>query len=637
MQITAVNLPKNYQELGLERTTMGRLGSVVVLAGPNGGGKSRLLQSVHRAVVDYPLPAEQKLLRVQVEDRQRARQQLRVNLSTTSQARGPSIHIEIQNNEYWIEVHEKRLALTTQVELKSLRDNKPVHHYVPRPVEFVDPFARARNQAISDADQVRQGIGFEPLRDGCLAYISNVQDRWFQATHPLVTSSEVEKTQATSEYQRLRDDIKKLLGEHLGRNHDSAPTLWGRAIPSAGLSDGQRLLLQLAVALHAQGTKLSEAVLLLDEPETHLHPAAVIDVLETLRKATPNGQLWIATHSLPVLAWAPTESLWFVREGHATWAGKEPEHVLAGLLGDTYGRERLEAFLQLPAQLASNRFAADCLLAPTVVMTGGDDPQLRQIRDAILKLRRPDRPLRILDFGAGKGRLLAALHEAHTEDQPFAEAIDYRALDASPADPEHCTSLIDAVYGAGASTERHFMQYAELEAQLDAASIDVAILCNVLHEIAPSQWPSLLGPGSALARRLRPDGFLLIVEDIHIPVGEKAHRHGFLLLDTYPLKGLFAWRETDASIQFAAEREGRLKAWLVPASLLQRVSSTTRTEALRRLQQQARGELQKLREEATSFRNGHLHGLWTQLFANASLALEDFGPASGTSPLQPTG
>ncbi|WP_375758413.1 AAA family ATPase [Corallococcus exercitus] len=629
MQITAVRLPKNFLELGMERTTMDRLGSMVVLAGPNGGGKSRLLRSVYTAVKYYHLTEQQEHLRREVASQKEILSTLRLELSiTTQELRLASLKKQIDEHEQLLQKHEETLADVPLVELKQLRDDRPIHQYVPRSVDFVDPFKQARNATLAAANQVRNEVGFEPLRDGCLAYIGNVQDRWFQATHPQVTIPENEKALAVAEYQRLRDDLKKLLGAQLDRNLDGAPTLWGRSIPKAGLSDGQRLLLQLAVALHAQGTKLSEAVLLLDEPETHLHPAAVIDVLETLRKATPDGQLWIATHSLPVLAWAPTECLWFVREGHTKWAGREPEMVLSGLLGDAQGRERLEAFLQLPAQFASNRFAADCLLAPTVVMTGGDDPQLRQIRDAILKLQNPSRPLRILDFGAGKGRLLAALREAHNEVRPFVEVIDYRAFDAGSTDSKHCSSLIDTAYGEGASAERYFSQYAELEAQLDTGSVDVAILCNVLHEITPSQWPSLLGPDSALARRLRPDGFLLIVEDIHIPVGEKAHRHGFLLLDTSPLKGLFAWRESDASIQFAAEREGRLKAWLVPASLLQRVSSATRTEALRRLQRQARDELQKLREETTSYRNGQLHGLWTQLFANASLALEEFGPTA---------
>ncbi|RKG69472.1 methyltransferase domain-containing protein [Corallococcus exercitus] len=627
MQIAAIKLPENYLGLGMERTTMERLGSMVVLAGPNGGGKSRILRSVHHAVTHYPLPVQQEQIRRQVAVRQTHLSELRLRLSLTAgEAAVASLKSEINENERTLQIYKDSLADAALVAFKQLRTDKPIHHYVPRPVDFVDPFEQARHEALNAANQVHAGIGFGSLRDGCLAYIGRVQDRWFQATHPHVTITEEEKALAVAEYERLRDDLRKLLGGQLDRNLDGAPTLWGRSIPNAGLSDGQRLLLQLAVALHAQGTKLSEAVLLLDEPETHLHPAAVIDVLETLRKATPNGQLWIATHSLPVLAWAPTESLWFVREGHTKWAGREPELVLSGLLGDAQGRERLESFIQLPAQLASKRFAADCLLAPTVVMTGGDDLQLRQIRDAILKLRNPSRPLRILDFGAGKGRLLAALREAHDEARPFAEVIDYRAFDAGSTDSEHCSSLIDTAYGEGASAERYFSQYAELEAQLDPGSVDVAILCNVLHEVPPGQWPSLLGPDSALARRLRPDGFLLIVEDIHIPVGEKAHRYGFLLLDTSPLKGLFAWRETDASIQFAAEREGRLKAWLVPASLLQRVSAATRTEALRRLQRQAREELHKLREAASSYRNGQLHGLWTQLFANASLALEEFGP-----------
>ncbi|RKH26843.1 ATP-binding cassette domain-containing protein [Corallococcus sp. AB018] len=626
MLITEVKLPEDYEGKGMGRTNMNRLGSVVVLAGPNGGGKSRLLQSIFRAVVNQPTPMQLSDLQDQVRGQRKQLEQLRsARMAMSREDNFVQIQHQIQGVEQWLQVYEDTMALAGMIALKHSRDDRPVYYYVPRPVELVDPSTKIRRDALAAAEEVRNGVGFESLKDGCLAYIGNVQDRWFQATHPQVTIKESEKAKAVEDYQRLCDDIKNLLGAQLDRSLDGAPTLWGRAIPTAGLSEGQRLLLQLSVALHAQGMRLSEAVLLLDEPETHLHPAAVVDVLETLRKATPDGQLWIATHSLSILAWAPTDSLWFVRGGHAKWVGREPELVLTGLLGDEQGRERLEAFLQLPAQLASNRFAADCLLPPTVVMTDGDDPQLQQIRNAIHAFRRPSQPLRLLDFGAGKGRLLAALREAHDDGRPFTEVVDYRALDASVNDRDHCIALINATYGMGASAVRHFRGDADLESQLDVESIDVAIMCNVLHEVPPSQWLSVLGPKSALARRMRPSGFLLIVEDMHIPVGEKAHSHGFLLLDTYPLKGLFGWREADPAIQLVAERDGRLKAWLVPASLLKRVSPETRSDALLRLQTYARKELQALRQQPPSFRNGQLHGLWTQLFANASLAIDDFG------------
>ncbi|NOK16238.1 AAA family ATPase [Corallococcus carmarthensis] len=626
MRITEVKLPADYEGKGLGRTNMNRLGSVVVLAGPNGGGKSRLLHSVFLAVADHPTPLKLSDLQDQVVGRRRQLEQLRnARAAMSREDNFAQIQFQIQAVEQWLQKYEDTMALASMIALNHAGDDRPVYHYVPRPGGLVDPSDTIRRNALAAAVEVSKGVGFQFLQEGCLAYIGNVQDRWFHATHPQVTITESEKIKAVEDYQRLCDDIRRLLGTQLNRNLDGVPALWGRAIPTAGLSEGQRLLLQLAVALHAQGMRLSEAVLLLDEPETHLHPAAVVDVLETLRKATPDGQLWIATHSLSILAWAPTDSLWFVRGGQVRWVGRDPELVLTGLLGDEHGRERLEAFLQLPAQFASNRFAADCLLPPAVVMTDGDDPQLQQIRNAIHAFRRPSQPLRLLDFGAGKGRLLAALREAHNDSQPFTGVVDYRALDASADDRDQCTSLIDAIYGAGASAVRHFRGEADLESQLDAESVDVAIMCNVLHEIPPSQWLSVLGHGSALARCMRPNGFLLIVEDMHIPVGEKAHSHGFLLLDTYPLKGLFGWREADPAIQLLAEREGRLKAWLVPASLLKRVSPETRSDALLRLQTYARKELHALRQRPPSFRNGQLHGLWTQLFANASLALDDFG------------
>ncbi|MBN8227778.1 hypothetical protein JYK02_09675, partial [Corallococcus macrosporus] len=250
MQISAVRLPRNYLDLGMERTTMDRLGSMVVLAGPNGGGKSRLLRCIYEAVKQYPLPEYQEFLRRDVFIRQDRVSAMQFKLQETIQELSlGSLKKQINEQERLIKRNEETLALVALVELKNPRNEKPIHHYVPRPVDFADPFMQVRHMTLAAADQVRKEVGFEPLENGCLAYIGSVQDRWFQATHPQVTIPDDEKTLAVAEYQRLRDDLKKLLGAQLDRNLDGAPTLWGRSIPKAGLSDGQRLLLQLAVAL----------------------------------------------------------------------------------------------------------------------------------------------------------------------------------------------------------------------------------------------------------------------------------------------------------------------------------------------------------------------------------------------------
>ena len=151
--------------------------------------------------------------------------------------------------------------------------------------------------------------------------------------------------------------------------------------------------------------------------------------------------------------------------------------------------------------------------------------------------------------------------------------------------------------------------------------MNLIVMCNVLHEIEPTDWLTDITAVTPLIAR---DGVLLIVEDYAIPHGEKAHTNGFLLLDTPQLRELFCVTEADPGFQVKEERKGRLKAHLVPGECLTRVSGDSRARALESLRSQAKEHITQLRSAAPSSRNGHLHGMWTQLYANASLSLDLF-------------
>ena len=108
------------------------------------------------------------------------------------------------------------------------------------------------------------------------------------------------------------------------------------------------------------------------------------------------------------------------------------------------------------------------------------------------------------------------------------------------------------------------------------ASVDVVIMCNVLHEIPPASWRRLFTE-QILTHALKDDGYLLILEDMGIPYGEKAHQHGFILLDTEQLQTLFAVDREDPREFFSDSEsgEGRLKAHLIRAEALRKVTAAT--------------------------------------------------------------
>ena len=68
--------------------------------------------------------------------------------------------------------------------------------------------------------------------------------------------------------------------------------------------------------------------------------------------------------------------------------------------------------------------------------------------------------------------------------------------------------------------------------------------------------------------------------------------------------------------------DGRLKAHKISKELLTRLSAETRKCAIEQLCETAKNKIITLRQAAPDYRNGQLHGFWTQQFANASLWLD---------------
>jgi len=493
--------------------------------------------------------------------------------------------------------------------------------FIPKTPQLHDHRQQNEAQQENAVKTLRENVGLGNIAAYASAYIASVYKRAFAATHPDVDVATATKEAASIERDSLAGLIEDLLGTRPGFNLDQQPTLFGHPIAEANLSEGQSLLLQMAVALHAQHKRLDGLVLLLDEPESHLHPAAIIRTLDRLRLANPSGQIWIATHSVPVLAALPIESIWYVNQGEVAWAGRNPEIVLEGLLGGQDGRKQVEEFLALPAQFAGHRFAAECLIPPKAVNTGPDDPQARQVREFCEMAVGAGTPLKILDFGAGQGRLLSAMRERWQPEGTFSDCIDYRAFEPYPDPPGRLADNVAATYGPNGAN-RVFGTPDSLS-MIDANSVDVVVMCNVLHEIPPEEWKKVFGENGHVTRVLKPRGKLLILEDMEIPHGELAHRFGFLLLDYPHIYRLMSCTEGDSDkIVTVTALDGRLKAHVVPAGLLGRTTTDSTKAALELLKTTALENIRHIRKADPSSRSGRMHALWTQLLANADLGLD---------------
>lgn len=603
-------------ELGLQEINMSRLGRFVALAGKNGAGKSRILNKLEFYVSEHVKGRTQ--LPMWRENLTNASNALTNNPTSLHRSAWEQSVESLRNQIVWA---TKRIIADESTEFKAIR-------FVPKELNLQDPRNHASRELVSRYSQAKS-IGLNGYEQHCLFYIQQLQARWWNAGHQLFSGSSGEKAEALQEYESFQALIQRMLGTKVERNLNGEPMLFGKPIPDSGLSDGQKVILQLCVALHAQHSQLDNTVFLLDEPENHLHPSAAIDLLKSLYETTSSSQIWVATHSIPLLAYIasiePT-SLWYVNEGGISNAGRHPEIVLDSLLGDEERIGQLNSFTSLPAQLAAINYAIESLSAPKVVAGGEKDPQVSQIHQVIAKLAE-GRLLNILDFGAGKGRLLEGLAATSAEaGEILSTVIDYYAFDAYPDDRDACLRVIGTHFPD--SAQRHFASKEDFFSHKNDGSIDVVVMCNVLHEIPPKDWLEIFSAQSFVNRALNENGYLLLVEDQRIPVGELAHEHGFIVLDTSHLRLLFSVEEQDHHNSLFlcndARGDGRLKAHLISKRLLCNITSESRKKSINALKSTAKDEIRKLRSSRmTNYANGILHAFWTQQFANTSLYLDE--------------
>lgn len=600
-------------DAGLQAISMDRLGKFVALTGKNGAGKSRVLAKLDQYIIQ-----RNQIFSVIDNHRQNI-----VNYQAAIDSNPP----ESPHQSGWkngLTQSQQQLIFATE-RVFSTTTTLGVLPFVPKQLNLTDAKGFNKNQLQQYAEQAKNpGLGaFESL---CFAHIEKTQERNWNASHQDATQEPSEIAATKDSYTKLVALIEELLKTKLGRSIDGDATLFGMPLAQANLSDGQKVLIQLAVALHAQNGKLDNTVFLLDEPENHLHPSALIEFLDALELVAPSAQFWIATHSVPLLAHIANKepmSIWYVEEGAISNAGSKPEKVLQGLLGNDAQIANLNNFSCLPAQYAALTFAAESLFPPKTIGGGVGDPQVAQI-GGMLSFDE-SQPITVLDYGAGKSRLLAGLDAlANDQGKELKNCLDYFAFDFSDADKPHSEAAIAAVYGS--AVNKHFLNEDAYFSSKDNGTIDVVVMCNVLHEISAHGWLTLFGVRSLINRALKDNGTLLIVEDQRIPTGEKAHQFGFLVFDTAHLKTLFSIKEADISAGLFRSQDhrgdGRLKAHWIGKELLPRMTSDTRKQAIDELIETAKTQIHQLRNAAPDYKVGQLHGFWTQQLANAILVRE---------------
>jgi hypothetical protein len=308
--IRKLNLyPEIAGPLGLQPAILDELGLFEVVIGPNGSGKRRLLG----------------LIRLMLELAPRT-EELRTRLSQElSTAREPGARERIQCSLSFVEA----LARPEAIVVDGQQD---------RWIDLTygrDTAAEQIAAAFPDLPRSKSTVSFAAAHRSASAFVQRIAEAMFFGQHPQAASDPAVGA-ALRDVERFNRIVDSLLGKTVTYDVNGleiTAKLGGRRFRVAELSPGEGLLLTWAILLHEHAPSLQSAVVAIDEPELHLHPALQQRILSSLLSLVEGGgQLWVVTHSRTIAGRSDVTNRFLLKHGRVrpltNWPASEPEHEL---------------------------------------------------------------------------------------------------------------------------------------------------------------------------------------------------------------------------------------------------------------------------------------------------------------------
>ncbi|HXP50767.1 MAG TPA: AAA family ATPase [Bacteroidia bacterium] len=657
MRISKLKIPlerakeKNLKEIDLTKKP---LGSIVALAGVNGAGKSRILKFVETYIQtiepkeyleNYFTDVSLEIIGTSAPFIETALKQLndakRDNLNETQMGHimnnvnrviSPFLERFKQLGQAYIKVIKSEDVIAVKEQLnsdkvsvspfpfKSLLTNKHFETLKEHP-EFITQKENKPTILLNEIPQFNTLFTIHYFKELAAKVAIEGYNLYVKNKHsPALDKDEINQSESFQLFNRFSYYIKKFLGKEFSYKLDSGGaentilTFNNEPFEVKNLSPGQSTLFTYAVLFFYletnSKTNIKESIIIIDEPELHLHPEAQILLINALRSiVSESGQLWIATHSLHILSELHHDEIILVDNDDIIHPSiLTPAKTFNSLMGAEEHIHKLTQFVSSMSDWTYTNFIIDCFKEPEVIpWLNKKDGQV----DIFIQSLKDKTHIEMLDYGAGKGRVGMAI----MNDRDLNEKIDYYyALE--PESKYH--GKLEEIPGINRI-------YTEKE-ELPDDNFDIVLMCNVLHEIEPQYWFDIF---VKIEKTLNDEGSLIIIEDLLLPKGEKANKYGFLLLDIPQLKILLGFDKNKKMgiIQHpSSDYKERLLCAVIQKEDI-KIKKTFVLKALKDLREKTYTKIKKLRDK-TDAKSSRLYAQYSQQYLNAKIAIEDMESAT---------
>ena len=362
-------------------------------------------------------------------------------------------------------------------------------------------------------------------------------------------------------------------------------------------SPGELMLFYMSIFLSFPSTKGFERVIILDEPECHLHPEALLTFISKLKQLDGVSSVWIATHSLFLVPEFEFEDLVYIKDSKVIKRNSKLYTSINESLLGKHGKNIAEYFRSVD-QWQIGGFLAECFLGPEV--KDFVDSNDRQAQAFLNELREHDACApRILDYGGGAGRLGKTLAEVCKGEKTYFYSI-YDPMYAKEKNKEQKANLEKLSFPVYDDPAKIKGEY------------DFVVLMNALHEIKPSDWISTF---SKISKLLKSGGYLIFVEERALHKGEWIDGYGYMVLSESELNILFG---KDADEPKPIKTDERMICVSIPKENIENVNDEKISAALLQLEQNALQEIKNLRISQNTDRP-RTYAFWVQQYINAKL------------------
>jgi ABC-type cobalamin/Fe3+-siderophores transport system ATPase subunit len=261
-------------------------------------------------------------------------------------------------------------------------------------------------------------------------------------------------------------------------------------------------------------------IILIDEPELHLHTDVVKSMMQIMREVFKEKTVtfWIATHSLHLLSDYHRDEVVLLQNGHLIHRNKQYlKDIVTAIQGIDKGLNLLLSDIE---KYDYYLYIQECFERPdTVFNKNKNDPQFQALnhyenfKSLTDKAFGQSDKVKILDYGGGQGRF-----GYYLEDY---DRITYYTYDEYLDKPDY--------------SEGHFKTKAEL--QTSNHKFNCILLVSTLHELKVTSWVEVF---RLIDSVLAENGFLFLCEAAVLSKGEFPYDNsGYLVLGEKEIQALF--------------------------------------------------------------------------------------------------